>query len=69
MIEAVTVSMCEIFPGLIVIIQLWGSERKTVVPKSKETELQELEGIKPLSVLRNNTYILKINDIAWTKSY
>ena len=43
--------------------------RKTVVPKSKETDLEGLEATKPLSVLSDNTYSLKINDIAGTKTY
>jgi hypothetical protein len=42
--------------------------RKIVVPKSKGTELEGLEGTKPLSVLSNNTYTLKINDNARTKT-
>jgi len=42
---------------------------KTVVPKSKETDLKRLEGTKALSVLSDNTYNLKINDIAGTKTY
>lgn len=69
MFEAVTVSVCEMFPGLIVITQLWGSVRKTVVAKNKETELDGLEGTKPFSVLSNDTHSLKINDIEWTKTY
>jgi hypothetical protein len=40
------------FPGLIVITQLGGSMRKNVVPKNKETELEGLEGTKPLSLLK-----------------
>ena len=51
MIEAVTVSVCELFPGLMVITQIWGSVHKTLVPKSKETQLEGLEGTKSLSVL------------------
>lgn len=69
MIEEVTVSMCEMFPGLIVITQIWGSMRKTVAPMNKETELEGLEGTKSLSVLSNNTHSLKTNDTAWTKTY
>jgi len=52
-----------------IITQLWDSVGKTVVTKWKETELVGLEDTKPLSVLSNNTYSLKINDIAGTKTY
>jgi hypothetical protein len=37
---------------------------KIILPKSKETELEGLEGTKPLSVLSNNAYSVKINDTA-----
>lgn len=61
--------MCEMFPSFMVITQLWGSVPKIILPKSKETELEGLEGTKPLSVLSNNAYSVKINDTAWTKTY
>jgi hypothetical protein len=67
-IEAAAVSMCEIFPSLMVISQLCGSVRKTVVNKCKETEPEGLESTKPLCVSSNNTYSLKINDTAKTKT-
>jgi hypothetical protein len=57
------------FPGLMLMTQFLGSVRKIIVPRSKEKNLEGLEGTKPLSVLSNNTYSLKINDIAGTKTY